>query len=283
MNSLTSPVKISNPHSSRLRTMTDIKIYNEQTNSKEFINYKPLSTSDNPIDPEEESIDKHTFLKMRVDYSYINPFCNSCFTMNLKSLSYKRELPFATAKKLQLFIDMDDTLIHSFVSGECTHNDGAQICDFIHINIRPFVKAFLMTVSEHYDIIVYSSATHSYIQRIIDVLDPAHYWIKAALCKEDCISKNGLLLKVINGYDKISSRNYILVDDNIANVMANEENSILICPYKDDNNDIELYKLMNFLLCIVNTDDIRKEIRQVFDIHHIYGQLTKIGNFNNNI
>jgi hypothetical protein len=274
MNSLTSPIKISNPHSSTPRTMTDIKLYRKQCSANEFINYKPLSTSDSPIDPEEECI-KHKFLKMRVDYEYISPFYNSCCEMNLKGLCYERELPFAIAKKWQLFIDMDDTLIHSFVPGECTQNFGAQICDFIHINIRPFVKALLMTVSEHYDIIIYSSATRSYIQRIIEVIDPTHIWIRAALCKEDCISKNGLLLKVINGYDKIGSCNYVLVDDNIANVMANEGNSILICPYKDDSNDIELYKLMNFLLSLADTVDIRKEIRQLFDINHIYGQLSK--------
>jgi 5'(3')-deoxyribonucleotidase len=58
--------------------------------------------------------------------------------------------------------------------------------------------------------------------------------------------------------------NYILVDDNIANVLINKGHSILISPYIGNSEDSELLKLLNFLQEQKESSDITKDIEQLY-------------------
>jgi tellurite resistance protein len=58
--------------------------------------------------------------------------------------------------------------------------------------------------------------------------------------------------------------NYLLIDDNIANVLINKGHSILISPYTGNSEDSELLKLLNFLQEQKDLSDITANIEQLY-------------------
>ena len=103
----------------------------------------------------------------------------------------------------------------------------------------------------------------------IDTFDPFRKYISGCLTYYDCLSYKGLRLKIIKGNIGIDPANYVLIDDNIMNVLANKENAILILPYHGDKSDSELNALSNFLVSKVEASDIRNEISEIFSIEEV--------------
>ena len=69
--------------------------------------------------------------------------------------------------------------------------------------------------------------------------------------------------------ENLDKRKYLLVDDNIVNVMVNKGNSILISPYVGDPLDVELGKLMDFLSMAMESSDITKCIPMIFSFEEM--------------
>lgn len=67
----------------------------------------------------------------------------------------------------------------------------------------------------------------------------------------------------------ISEKSYLLIDDNIVNVMANIRNSILISPYIGNPLDMELSKLMEFLTATSKDNDMRESIPLIFSFDEV--------------
>ena len=103
----------------------------------------------------------------------------------------------------------------------------------------------------------------------IDTFDPFRKYIGGCLTYFDCLSYKGLRLKIIKGNIGIDPTKYVLIDDNIMNVLANRDNAILILPYNGDQKDTELNTLSDFLISKAEVEDIRSEITQIFSIDEL--------------
>jgi len=152
--------------SNKLRSLTDVKLCKYKMSPiglHEFINYKPLCQADSPILPDEESPhgtkEEKAVIKLNpliIDFTYIETLYHTISDLGwLKlSLEHKRQISASPTKKHQLFIDLDETLIHSYASYKPLACSDEQISKAMYFSKRPFLDIFLQTISKEYDIIV---------------------------------------------------------------------------------------------------------------------------------
>jgi hypothetical protein len=99
---------------------------------------------------------------------------------------------------------------------------------------------------------------------MLGCIDPKRRYIRHVLSYTDCINIGFLSLKPIRRIMGLNKAHYLLVDDNIANVLINKDNAILISPYKGDPQDTELLKLTHFLLDQHDKSDIASGINKLY-------------------
>ena len=95
-------------------------------------------------------------------------------------------------------------------------------------------------------------------------IDPKDKYINAILSFDDCVSYQGIVLKPLQRVKGLVKGNYLLVDDNIANVLINQGSSILISPFRGSPDDSELLKLLNFLQEQKESSSIASNIEQLY-------------------
>jgi len=194
-----------------------------------------------------------------------------------------------------LVIDLDETLIHtSFkkipnpdfkilldsIKYTKKNSDNENIQELpvqnkveAYIRIRPGVNEFLSQLSKYYDLYVYSASSKQYLNSIIKNIDKNNI-IKKCYCREDCIiyveNTEEDLDKPNNKYNYVKDlkkinkdlRNIVFVDNNIMSFKLQEKNGIPIKSWYDDNDDIELYKLIPILKNLADFYDVRIEIEK---------------------
>ena len=74
-----------------------------------------------------------------------------------------------------------------------------------------------------------------------------------------------LVLKPLKRVVGLDEKCYVIIDDNIANILVNKGNGILISPYDGSSDDFELLKISNFLLGKNDKDDIRDGIDSLYE------------------
>ena len=255
----------------------------KQNISLEFMNYKPLNTLDLPIESEDIDDDKHyshsdncvientyvTMPKLKVNHPYIDYLLKKCLAIKLETIKIDTTtlINITFHKRLQLFIDLDDTIIYT--SKIRINKDDTELDNGLYICVRPFTNLFLSKLSINFDIIViylnqvYSSAGRSYVANILKLVDPYEY-ISSILSFENCINYKSMVLKPLQRVEGLIKGKYVFIDDNIANVLVNKGHSILISPYKGNFQDIELLKILNYLLDQCKFGDITKSIDSLY-------------------
>ena len=114
-----------------------------------------------------------------------------------KYYSNKINLNFDNNKQL-LFIDLDETLIHSDIYDKKPFNiiNYDKILKFkfdnlyyyIGINFRKNLNFFLKSISKHFNIILFTASYKEYADVIIDHIDPENTIFKKRFYKESCIN-----------------------------------------------------------------------------------------------
>jgi RNA polymerase II subunit A small phosphatase-like protein len=193
-----------------------------------------------------------------------------------------------------LVIDLDETLIHTSFQ-KIPNPDFKILLDIIkprkhsdteiiqelpiqnkveaYIRIRPGVNEFLSQLSKSYDLYVYSASSKQYLNNIIKNIDKNNI-IKKCYCRDDCIiyveNTEEDLDKPNNKYNYVKDlkkinkdlRNIVFVDNNIMSFKLQEKNGIPIKSWYDDNDDMELYKLIPILKNLAGFYDVRIEIEK---------------------
>ena len=171
-------------------------------------------------------------------------------------------------KKKTLILDLDETLVHS------GFNQFKRKSDIIlNINVdgknhtiyvlkRPFVDHFLKEVSKYFEIIIFTASIQQYASALLDKLDKEKLLFNGRLYRQNCIFSNGLYLKDIKQIGK-NLEDMIIIDNNPASFIINEDNGIPILTWYDDLNDNELNKLIPLLKYLSNVDDVRPMIKQI--------------------
>ena len=156
--------------------------------------------------------------------------------------------------KRTLVVDLDETLIH-------TGFDAAEQGWETHT--RPGVREFLIRVSRHYEVVVFTAGMESYAGQVIDDLEAdSGVKISHRLYRGACAIIEGgerpLHVKDLSLLGRDLARTMI-VDNSPESYMLQPENAIPIKPFFGDDDDVELSVLASFLESVVvgNVPDVR--------------------------
>ena len=191
-----------------------------------------------------------------------------------KYYSNKINLNIKNNKQI-LFIDLDETLIHSDIYDKKSFiiNNYDKILKFkydnlyyyIGINFRKNLNFFLKKVSKYFNLILFTASYKEYADVIIDHIDPENTIFKKRFYKESCINlDDNINIKDLNIFNDIDLKRSIILDNNIYSFCNNLNNGILINSFfegeDDDLNNIYYY-LDNY---IKNSEDVRKVNENLF-------------------
>ena len=162
-------------------------------------------------------------------------------------------IPFPPSKQYSLVLDLDETLIHV--------PKGKNI--FI---LRPGLRKFLHSLTEYYELIVFTTGIKEYADQIINFIEKDEKYFSYRLYRESATFLNEQYYKDLNKLGR-DIKKIIIVDDKEINMELQEENGIIIKPFITENdegkNDFILYDLINILVRIAKDkpDDIRKSLK----------------------
>jgi len=177
-------------------------------------------------------------------------------------------------KKNLLILDLDETLIHSILSGDMniTYDDyknSFPVLDGIYLTkSRPHLKTLLKYAFGNFKVAVWTAAEEDYglaILKSIGIdINELEFFYSSKNCTPRYIYDGGVSSEIIylknlnklkrKGYDL---NNVIMVDDKAVGLKNSYSNLIEIKPYYG-GDDEELLKLIDFLDTLKFKDNIRK-------------------------
>jgi len=126
---------------------------------------------------------------------------------------------------------------------------------FVYVAKRPGVDKFLLEMSKHYEIIVYTASLNKYADPLLDLLD-SHRVIRTRLFRESCVYYEGNYVKDLSILDR-DLRQAIIVDNSPSSYIFHPENAIDCTSFIDDPTDRELDQIGSFLTGIKDVRDVR--------------------------
>eukprot|EP01117_Protostelium_nocturnum_P004290 TRINITY_DN1568_c0_g1_i2.p1 TRINITY_DN1568_c0_g1~~TRINITY_DN1568_c0_g1_i2.p1 ORF type:complete len:236 (-),score=38.38 TRINITY_DN1568_c0_g1_i2:176-883(-) len=164
------------------------------------------------------------------------------------------------SKKI-LVLDLDETLVHSTTKRTIKFDYQVEVvidsvlCKF-YVSKRPFVEFFLKTISEWFEVVIFTASLKPYANAVIDQLDP-HGFITKRLYRESCVNKgNGYVKDLSKVHEDLSQ--VMILDNSPVAYALHRENAIPISDWLANNSeDEELLDLLPFLNGIRPTKDVR--------------------------
>ncbi|CAH0480637.1 unnamed protein product [Peronospora belbahrii] len=177
------------------------------------------------------------------------------------------------APKICLVLDLDETLVHCSVEEvkdphlqfPVTFN-GVEYT--VNVKKRPHMEYFLKRASKLFEIVVFTASHRAYAEKLMNMLDPHHNFIKYRLYREDCLDVFGNYLKDLNVIGRDLSK-VVLVDNSPHAFGYQVNNGIPIETWYDDEADAELLNLLPFLESLVDVDDVRPIVEKQFQIQKL--------------
>ena len=189
-------------------------------------------------------------------------------------------------KNKTLVLDLDETLVHS--SFKPFHNNPdiqlkikyKNTYHNVYVLKRPYVDKFLYFMSKYYNIFIFTASIPEYAEPLLDKLDKYNV-IQKKYYRNDCTYNKGLFIKDLTKIG-IDLKDVLLVDNNPVSYKLNIENGVPIKSWYDDKEDIELNKMIPFLECLSEVDDVRTFIREVVYKDEVnYGKVVQMINKRN--
>ena len=155
-----------------------------------------------------------------------------------------------------LVLDLDETLINFKIK----NSKEGTLC------ARPFLFGFLEEMGHYYELILWTSATESYANSLIDAIECDKTYFDYVFYREHAIIVGDDFVKDLNRIGR-SLDKIIIVDDMPQNFRLQKQNGITIKPFLgDDNNDMALYDLLPILKRIAEEgNDVRTELAKYRD------------------
>ena len=161
-----------------------------------------------------------------------------------------------------LVLDLDETLAHGqnipFNSDknqiilECKLNN---INTKIYVKLRPGIKEFLRKMNKLYEIIIFTASVEEYAKPLIELIDNKNY-CSYILYREQCTLDNMIYIKDLKKLGR-DLKDIIIIDNTPISYKLNKENGIPISSFIDDDNDRELYDIIQILDFLSYVDDVR--------------------------
>lgn len=125
---------------------------------------------------------------------------------------------------------------------------------------RPGVDRFLRTISERFEVVVFTAGLKEYASLVLDRLDPTGEMISYRLYRDSCREMDGKFVKDLSGLGRDLKR-VVIVDDNPNAYGFQPENAMPITPFIDNLGDAELGKLMKFFEGCEGFHDMREAVK----------------------
>lgn len=174
-------------------------------------------------------------------------------------------LPPLLSPKKTVFLDLDETLVHSKANPPPEKYDfvvrpviDGEKVEFFVLK-RPFVDELLEFLSKDFEIVVFTAGIEEYASQVLDRLDSKAV-ISHRLYRDSCREVDGKFVKDLSELGREMSR-VVIVDDNPNSYAFQPQNAIPIIPFVDDLEDVELKRLINFFKQLDGVDDTRDAVK----------------------
>ncbi|MQM07061.1 hypothetical protein Taro_039896 [Colocasia esculenta] len=174
--------------------------------------------------------------------------------------------PPASLGKKTLFLDLDETLVHSQPDVPPARYDfvvrpaiGGQLLTF-YVAVRPGTQRLLAEAAKRFEVVVFTAGLREYASLVLAQLDPRGELISHGLYRDSCSEVGGKLTKDLAGLGRDLSR-VVIVDDNPNSYVLQPENAMPVRPFVDDLNDREMWRVMEFLAVAEGFEDTREAIK----------------------
>ena len=177
-------------------------------------------------------------------------------------------------KKALLILDLDETLIHASAK-KLERDEKANVFDYF-IYERPNLKEFLVSVSQNFELAIWSSAGDEYVDEVIKEtvigdFDYSFVWgrSRAVYRRNYELDENRISdvyrdhYQYVKPLTKVKRLGYrleriLIVDDTPHKSRLNYGNAIYPSPYEGKLEDDELIHLANYLNMIKEIENFRK-------------------------
>jgi len=166
--------------------------------------------------------------------------------------------------KLRVVMDMDECMIHSDLDNYFPHEEKGKLelvkAPFRDRNfgfyVRPGLRMFLKEVSSFSQMYVMTTGIHDYMVPVIKALDPENKIFVSLLAREQLEGRqNGKDLRLLG--EHFDEKRTLLVDDRLYNFGYQPQNGILVKAFEDDENDTQLYDVLELLRQLKDVEDVR--------------------------
>lgn len=194
--------------------------------------------------------------------------------------------------KISLFVPLDDVLIYSFIPDENLglfempkfreydiRLDLPEYKTFSYIYVRDYFDEFMNYIDEHFEPILYSTGERTYVDKIMNEIDPNRIF-KHRLYQEDChlyknIESNMVeYLKDINLFTNRSLKKKILLELSPLNFILSPDNIYQLDKFHpDDFGKEEKDETLNYIIQILeilkNEEDVRQYLINNFNLRQM--------------
>uniref|UniRef100_A0A7S2Y4G0 FCP1 homology domain-containing protein n=1 Tax=Fibrocapsa japonica TaxID=94617 RepID=A0A7S2Y4G0_9STRA len=165
--------------------------------------------------------------------------------------------------KKTLVLDLDETLVHGSLHDI---EDADLVCPVdtdqghfrVAIRVRPGVEQFLEAVAPHFELVIFTASLESYACQVVDYLDAPHR-VTHRLFRDNCIFTQSGYVKDLSRLQRDLTQT-IMVDNSAEAISFQPENAIVCLSFFEDENDIELWIIAEFLIAIKDVEDVRQHL-----------------------
>ncbi|CAD8045839.1 unnamed protein product [Paramecium sonneborni] len=157
-------------------------------------------------------------------------------------------------------LDLDETLVHSQFKADNGFDFSLDIIVQsqlfkVYVTIRPGVENFIETLSEYFEVIMWTASLKEYADPVMDIIDPSRRAL-TRLYRDSCTQIQGGLTKNLNKLGR-SLKDVLIIDNSQMSFIFQPENGFLIKDFITDKNDNELESLLPFLIWLSQQNDVR--------------------------
>jgi carboxy-terminal domain RNA polymerase II polypeptide A small phosphatase len=162
-----------------------------------------------------------------------------------------------------IILDLDETLIYA--TQKELNNPYDFKFDEYFVYKRPHLKDFLVDISKHFSIGVWSSAGDDYVHEIIRNIKPDNVEFEVVWGRSKCSLRRDPVFDTYcfeKRLDKLKKKGFrleqiLVVDDSPEKSRTNHGNAIHIQEFTGDLTDNELQFLYDYLLTFKSTENVR--------------------------
>ena len=177
---------------------------------------------------------------------------------------------------VSLVLDLDETLVHCSVE-PISDADLTFPVDFngatymVYVRKRPHLDRFLRGIQGKFEVTVFTASQQVYAEKLLNLLDPERKYIQYRLYRDSCLNVDGNYLKDLSVLGR-DMKKTVLVDNSPHAFGYQCDNGIPIESWFDDQHDTELLKLLQFLVTLPGSADVRRNLHEKFNVRRLVAE-----------